>query len=215
MTQNYPQTSKMKSGNSLALPPVLIIIISVNNPRKILQELDNQLARPTGLILYGRGALAMAYPDESGWQSTMDVDVIIPSEEESRFDQDEQFWTALELANQQLDADGLYLTHLFLDEQIILSPDWRSRCVPIRETNFKHLSLGRPSTQDLILTKMMRVDPQDREDVLRLLQLDPPHEPDWKTVFQTARVPDSHELRVAFEENKAWFFKERLHEITR
>lgn len=187
----------------------------MNNPEIILQELDKNLSSPVELILYGRAALAMAFPQLTDCMSTMDVDVIIPSKDEAIFDQNLKFWEALELTNRKLEASGLYLTHLFLDEQIILSPDWREHCVQIPVPVFKNLSLLRPSAQDLILSKMMRVDPQDREDIRQLLPFAPPPVQGWKRFFENAWVPDSPELREAFQQNQAWFFSEGLHENSR
>ncbi|MCC5850915.1 MAG: hypothetical protein JJU29_22735 [Verrucomicrobia bacterium] len=49
----------------------------MTNPEKILRELDRHLHGAVDLILYGRGALSLAFPDYVDWSSTMDIDVII------------------------------------------------------------------------------------------------------------------------------------------
>lgn len=62
------------------------------------------------------------------------------------------------------------MTHLFTDEQVVLTKNWLQHIVPIHtHTAFRHLELFRPSGLDLILTKMMRHDPQDLQDIQFLL----------------------------------------------
>jgi hypothetical protein len=102
----------------------------VNNPQRILTVLDRHLERPTRVILYGRAALVLGFPGvapELG--ATMDVDAILPSVQMAAIESDGQFWRALDLANRELEPDGLYMTHLFSDEQVILSPDWLQQIV--------------------------------------------------------------------------------------
>lgn len=175
------------------------------NPERILRVLDRHLSKPTRLILYGRAALALGFPDPSrAFSATLDVDVILPSIEISSIEQDTQFWDALQATNKELEPEGLYLTHLFLDSQLILTPDWLERCVPIKLPETKHLRLSRPSTIDLILTKMMRVDPQDREDIEFLLR-QPEVDADFlDSVIAKAVLPDIPEIREAFRENFEW-----------
>lgn len=67
----------------------------MTNPEKILRELDGHLQRPVTLILYGRGALSLAFPGLETWENTMDVDVIIPTIEVDSFDQNFDFWDAV------------------------------------------------------------------------------------------------------------------------
>ncbi len=96
---------------------------------------------------------------------TMDVDAILPTVEMERIEADDQFWKAIELTNKSLVPDGLYISHLFTDKQVALTPDWLSKIVPIEARGFKNLRLFRPSSVDLVLTKMMRNDRQDIEDI--------------------------------------------------
>jgi len=97
----------------------------MNHQEKILQTLDHNLTRPTRLILYGRAALALGFVNApTSFHATMDVDAILPEVAMSMLDADEQFWTAIEETNEQLAASGLYITHLFTDSQVALSPDW-------------------------------------------------------------------------------------------
>jgi hypothetical protein len=86
----------------------------VNNPEKILTALDRHLERPTRVILYGRAALVLGFPGVSPeLGATMDVDAILPSVQMAAIENDAQFWQALDLANRDLEPEGLYMTHLF------------------------------------------------------------------------------------------------------
>jgi hypothetical protein len=138
----------------------------MNHPEHILRTLDRHLVKPTRLILYGRAALALGFKGpHPQFHATMDVDAILPEVEMASIEADDSFWDAIETTNEQLESTGLYLTHLFTDSQVILSPDWLKSIVPISLENLRFLRLFRPSTSDLILTKMMRIDPQDRSDI--------------------------------------------------
>lgn len=177
----------------------------MNHPEHILRTLDRHLAKPTRLILYGRAALALGFENpQPQFHATMDVDAILPEVEMSSIEADDSFWNAIEKTNQQLESTGLYLTHLFTDSQVILSPDWLNRMVPIRLPDLHLLRLFRPSTSDLVLTKMMRIDPQDRSDIEFLIQ-QPDFDPDsFPTHLQTARIPDIQEIQHSFAHHKNW-----------
>ena len=180
----------------------------MSNPEIIALALDRHLRKPTRLILYGRAAIGLGYANTpSEIYSTFDVDVILPQLEIETIEHDDQFWDALEQTNAELEPTGLYLTHLFVDDQVILTPDWLNHLVPIRLPNLANLQLARPSTGDLILTKMMRVDPQDRDDIKFLLsELD--HLDRFRCDFlERARLPDIEEIQSAFRENWNWINK--------
>jgi hypothetical protein len=167
------------------------------------------LRAPTRLILYGRAALALGYSDPlPEFQTTQDVDAILPEVEMAAIDGDEQFWLAVERTNAELANSGLYLTHLFTDFQVILRPGWLESIIPIQLDRLQYLHLFRPATEDLILTKMMRVDPQDRDD-LRFLVRQSDSQPAMLTgIFRDARVPAVPEIRDAFEHNRLWLLAE-------
>jgi hypothetical protein len=181
----------------------------MNQPELILRTLDRHLVHPTRMILYGRAALALGFPEPlPAFQSTLDVDAILPEIEMRAIEEDQSFWDALELTNAELEPDGLYITHLFSDSQVILSPHWLDRIAPIHLPDLRFLSLFRPSIEDLILTKMMRVDPQDRDDIrflltragLTLAMIDP--------FLSQASVPPIAEIEDAFRTNAAWLVKQ-------
>jgi hypothetical protein len=104
----------------------------MNHPERILRTLDGCLTKPARLILYGRSALALGFPGApEDFAATLDVDAILPRIELSALEQNDDFWNALESTNAILEADGLYITHLFVDDQLILTPDWLERIVPV------------------------------------------------------------------------------------
>ena len=176
-----------------------------NNPLILLSVLDGHLHRPFELCVYGRSALALGYPAApEAFQATMDVDAILPTDDLATIETNEDFWQAQEATNRQLEKSGLYFTHLFLDRQVILTPDWRAKVVSISGFDFQHLKLVRPSTADLMLTKMMRVDPQDREDLLFLAAQSDTTKEEIRRSWQQAILPAVPEIAKAFEENRRW-----------
>jgi len=181
----------------------------VNHPEHILRTLDQHLTSPTRLILYGRAALALGYPDPpSEFHSTMDVDAILPEIEMTAIEADDSFWNAIEMTNRDLDSAGLYLTHLFTDSQVILSPGWLDQIIPIQLPDLHALRLFRPSTADLILTKMMRVDPQDRSDINFLMNHHRFSEEELEELLRNARLPEILEIAEAFVSNSHWIRKQ-------
>ena len=176
-----------------------------SNPLRILQTLDKHLRQAFTLHVYGRSALALGFPDAPAvMHATMDVDAILPARDILTIEASEDFWRAQELTNTELGDSGLYFTHLFEDRQVILTPDWLTRVVRLPVDGLRHLVLYRPSTEDLILTKMMRVDPQDRDDISFLL-LQSDFQPDrLKAALVGAVIPPVVEIKEAFERNKQW-----------
>jgi hypothetical protein len=176
------------------------------NPERILRCLDSHLTRATRLILYGRAALSLGFPNpRSEFATTMDVDAILPEVELAAVEGDDQFWNAIDATNEELRDTGLYLTHLFADSQVILSDDWLENIVPIESTDFRFLKLRRPATEDLLLTKMMRIDPQDRSDMEFLLENGSiATRPQLEALFARAIIPDIPEIQEAFHANAEW-----------
>jgi hypothetical protein len=184
----------------------------MNHPEKILRTLDSHLTRPTRLILYGRAALALGYQAPNfEWFATMDVDAILPMAEMTTIETDDQFWTALELTNSQLEPTGLYITHLFTEDQVILSPTWLDKLEPIELNDLKQLKLFRPSTLDLMLTKMMRIDPQDRADLNYLFHQLGADTSSLSGYLDNAMIPDLEEIKDAFQQNRIWVGKHLIH----
>lgn len=147
-----------------------MVALPVNNPQRILADLDSNLERQTRVVLFGRAALALGFGEAGArFGATKDVDAILPSVEMARIESDAQFWTAIERTNKSLEPLGLYLTHLFTDKQVALTGGWLEKIVTIPSNDYRFLRLYRPSAVDLILTKMMRNDPHDLDDIRFIL----------------------------------------------
>lgn len=180
----------------------------MNHPEIILRTLDRHLTSPVRLILYGRAALALGFPSpDPEFEATLDVDAILPLVEMELIESDDQFWTALEKTNLELEPKGLYITHLFGEDQVILSRDWLDSLVPVELPGLLYLTLFRPSTTDLILTKMMRIDTQDRADIQFLLAQGAPSLESILASPESTQLPDISEIINAFEANKKWLLE--------
>jgi hypothetical protein len=175
----------------------------MSNPERILRHIDALLHQPMELTLYGRGAIALGYPRKlPHHEGTKDIDAIIPAEDLPVLQANEDFWQAQEKVNQALEADQLYFTHIFTDEQVIIQPDWKTRRqrIPI---DLRHLTVYRPGTLDLILTKMMRDDPEDLADIAFLIAADQISQADLASAIERARIPEIPELLEQFAKMKA------------
>jgi hypothetical protein len=102
-----------------------VATLPINNPKRILQTLDSFLEKQTRVVLFGRAALALGFGEGGArFGKTQDVDAILPTVEMARIESDTQFWAAIALTNKTLEPSGLYLSHLFTDRQVALTPDW-------------------------------------------------------------------------------------------
>jgi hypothetical protein len=173
---------------------------TTNNPLTILKILDSHLTAASTLILIGRSALALGYknpPQE--WQHTEDVDGVLPAEYDPL--SDIHLWEAKDRTNEELQSSGLYIEHIFSEEQILLSKTWKTDVEKI-ELPFKNLSISKLCSEDCILSKMMRTDKQDRADILFLLQHTTPEKLQKK--LEDAVCPVEPEIEEIFEKNKKW-----------
>lgn len=171
----------------------------------ILKALDGFLKGPLELIVYGRSALALGYPEPlPDFLVTLDVDAILPSKDIAAIEANDDFWEAQDRVNELFADAGLYFTHLFEERQVILSPGWYDKIVALDVFDFARLHLKRPSTHDLILTKMMRVDPQDRQDIEFLIQQRDFNPTDFTECLRAAVCPDIPEIQAAFCKNRVW-----------
>ncbi len=171
----------------------------MNNPEKILRTLDSHMRQNTRIVLFGRAALALGFdPPEATFGVTNDVDALLPSVDMASIERDEQFWNAIDATNRDLEPTGLYITHLFSDEQVVITRDWLARIVPISSDAYQHLRLFRPAGIDLLLTKMMRHDPQELEDVRFILRREGITRRQVSEAAAQARIPDVTEIREVF-----------------
>lgn len=176
----------------------------MDNPSEIIVTLDKYLDHDVRLVLYGRGGLHLGFENSPiAWAHTQDVDGIIEATVWEKLSEDKQFWESIEATNNELSGKGLYITHLFGEEQVFLRRDWTEHLVPIRHPSTKHLKLFRPATIDLVLTKMMRGDdPQDMEDAAFLIRRDRINPDQLEEAFGSANLTDIEELHDAFDRAK-------------
>jgi len=173
----------------------------MTNAEIIATTLDGLLDHEVKLIIYGRAALALGFdnvPEAVG--RSLDLDVILPFSEVARIEADDQFWAAQHQLNKSLESRGLYLTHIFQEDQVFLRPDWEKHIRPVLRPSTHRLKLFRPDTVDLILTKMMRgEDAQDMEDVKFLVESEGLTLDTMEPAFASVRMPDVDELRETFQ----------------
>jgi hypothetical protein len=170
----------------------------MNNPLHILQTLDRHLTQPAEITIFGRAALALGFPNSpAAFATTHDVDAILPLGWLAAEDENMDFWQAQQKTNVELESSGLYITHLFRELEIILTPDWLSRRVRV-PLNLRKLTVFRPAALDLILTKMARGDENDLADIRFLLQQEPPSTAQLQAAFTRARMPDVPEIQELF-----------------
>ena len=145
----------------------------MNAAQTIAETLDWHLTQPTEVVVFGAAALLLdrKFAGRLAGRSTNDVDIIIPKDRELRVDADRSFWRAVEKTNQELEAKGLYITHIFPEREVVLTPEWKQHTVPLHQDKLTKLSLQRPRMLDLILSKMGRGDVQDLVDVRSMLRL--------------------------------------------
>jgi hypothetical protein len=171
----------------------------MNNPLRILRTFDRHLTAPAEMTLFGRAALALGYTAcPTAFAATHDVDAILPIPWLAAGDSNMNFWEAQQRANAELEPEGLYLTLLFGELDIILTPDWLSRRVRL-PLDLQRLTVFRPTTLDLILTKMARGDDNDLADIEFLLSREPLTADQLRDAFARARVPDVPEIQVFFQ----------------
>jgi hypothetical protein len=172
----------------------------MDNASTILTTLDGNLDHPVRLILYGRAAIQLGFPSPPPDAArSLDVDAIIPAAETEGFSEDQQFWMAQEATNSQLAALGLYITHLFPSDMVILRRDWERHLIPIDAPATRWLRLFRPATVDLVLSKMMRgADALDMADAAFLIGSAGLRRSELEQAFREAVVPPVPELQESF-----------------
>jgi len=108
------------------------------------------------LHLLGGAALDLVYGIE---RFSEDVDRICTMPEARTIDSDE-FQNALASANDVLEPRGLYLTHIFDEDELVHLPDWTSRLTPPPSDapTFCHFDYDAVSAEDIILSKFTRFE---------------------------------------------------------
>jgi len=170
----------------------------VNNALRLLDGLDRLLNGRVDLTLYGRAALALGFPDppdEYAW--SRDIDAVLWLGQAEELDAGTNFWQALEQLNRELADQELYISHLFEEDQVILTPAWRENRVRIPGP-WRKLDLHRLGNTDLLLSKLMRDDPIDQADALFIVDRAGFDGAYVKRALRSARVPEVPEIREQF-----------------
>lgn len=146
----------------------------MNNAERIVATIDRHLPGKSEIVVFGSAALMLdrRYADYLSARVTHDVDIIIPSDRELQIESDRNFWHAIKSANKELEPDGLYVTHIFPEREVTLTPEWKEHVVRLETPACTHLAISRPRILDLVISKMGRGDVQDLEDVRMMLKLD-------------------------------------------
>lgn len=146
----------------------------MNTAQRIAETVDRHLTEKTEIIVFGSSALLLdpRYAEHLTARVTNDVDIIIPAEREMKIDADRGFWNAIESANKELEPAGLYITHIFPESEVTLTPEWQQHTERLETPFLAKLNIARPRVLDLIISKMGRGDAQDAEDVRALLRLE-------------------------------------------
>lgn len=169
---------------------------------RILGELDSHLDSSVELTLYGRAAFFLGFSDPPPqFSQSLDVDAILWLGQAEELEERTNFWDALEKTNLALEPLGFYMSHLFEEDQVILTRGWKEQRVLIKG-GWKYLNLARLSDGDLLLSKLMRDDPQDRQDALFIVSRNGWSEKELINLFEAAVVPDLDEIREEFEKAK-------------
>ena len=82
--------------------------------------------------------------------------------------------------------------------------------ISIDSVSLDQISLYVPSPVDLILTKMMRVDPIDREDIRFIFERAKISSNDLRDHLKRAVCPHVEEIKKAFEQNEKWLESEEM-----
>jgi hypothetical protein len=171
----------------------------MSNAERILDALDAALDQQVELTLYGRAAFQLGWASPpSDVYSSLDVDVVLWLGQAEDLLQVGNFWDAVHQVNHLLEAEGLYISHFFEEDQVVLRPDWRTHRVPL-EGDWKNLVLYRLADEDLFLSKLMRDEPLDRADAAFIVQHRGWGPEEIQRVIAQARVPPIAEVQEQFE----------------
>ena len=175
-----------------------------SNSIRLLTRLDELLESPADITLYGRAALELGFPNpKPEYSRSLDVDIVLWMGQAEELQKSGNFWDALQMVNDEFAESGLYISHLFEEHQVILSPDWKTNRTAISLPTSR-LKLSRLSNADLLLSKLMRYDPTDLDDVLFIVKSANLNADDVSNALVSARVPEVPELIEQFELCKKW-----------
>lgn len=168
------------------------------NALTILRALDERLDASVELTLYGRAAIQLGYrnpPDDV--LLSLDVDAVFWIGQAEQLNEETNFWQSIEEVNRTLSKDGLYISHFFTEDMVILRECWK-QAREVINLKFSRLNLYRLSDIDLLLSKLMRDDPQDLQDALFIVRSAGLTASDIRQALQDARFPSVPEVVEQF-----------------
>lgn len=169
------------------------------NAQIILDELNARLDVPVELTLYGRAAIQLGFPNPpKDTLLSLDVDAVFWLGQAEQLNEKTNFWEAIEQVNHVLSSRGLYISHFFTEDMVILRPNWREERKKIQGA-WSNLALYRLSDLDLLLSKLMRDDPQDQQDAQFIIEAASLNRAAVENALQKARIPDIAEVREQFQ----------------
>jgi hypothetical protein len=105
----------------------------MNNAMAIALALNRHLYTSTEIVVYGAAALLLEtrFAERLSGRRTNDVDIIIPARLELQINADRQFWTAIEATNHELEPQGLFISHIFPEAEVVLTPEWERHLLAV------------------------------------------------------------------------------------
>ena len=170
----------------------------MTNAERLLRAVDERLDEDVELTLYGRAALHLGFtnpPPE--YALSRDVDAVLWVGQAEALAEHGNFWAAIEDVNHLFADQELYISHFFEETQVILTPLWRQKRVPV-PGDWKRLRLYRLGDEDLFLSKLMRDDPIDRADAQFIIRTAPLSPEQIRVAIHAARVPPIPEIEDQF-----------------
>ena len=171
----------------------------MSNAERILLALDSSLDGPVDLTLYGRAALQLGFDDPMPeYAISRDVDAVLWLGQAEELATSGNFWEAVEQVNRQFADQELYVSHLFEENQVVLTPDWRRNRMRVPGA-WGRLALHRLGDRDLLLTKLMRDDPIDLSDARFIIERARISKDQLVETIRCARIPDIPEISEQFD----------------
>ena len=171
----------------------------MTNAGLLLTAVDDRLSGNVELTLYGRAALHLGFPNPpKEYALSRDVDAVLWIGQAEELVEQTNFWDVIEAVNVMFSDQELYISHFFEESQVILTPDWRSKRIPIKGS-WRNLILFRLGNEDLFLSKLMRDDPIDRMDARFIIESGQLSRDQIRRAIQSARVPSIPEIEEQFK----------------
>lgn len=170
----------------------------MNNAERILSALDTKLNGAVELTLYGRAAFALGFKNApKEFAHSKDIDAVLWIGQADELLRKTNFWETVDEVNRNFRDQELYISHLFEEDQVILTPKWRKQRVRI-DGHWKKLEVYRLGDVDLFLSKLMRNDPQDFADAKFVIDQAAWSKSEVADIISSARVPDVPDVREQF-----------------